>query len=174
MAEVLERVYAEIRERLEVSRAAVQEYERLEAALSALGPFEQHARSTPAGAGRRSRAARSASRRSRRSTGSRAPRGANREAVLRVLGERPGVSASELAGASGVDRSVLYGLLGRLVQRGEVTKEALPDGSHGYSLPRQGAPPAPARGPQAEAEAEGESPPEAAAQDASAPAEPSQ
>src|SRR5919206_3261250 len=100
MAELLERIHDEIRERLDASRAAVQEYERLEAALEALGPSAEPSRSAPAA--RRSRASRSAPRRSRRSTGSRAPRGANREAVLGVLAERPGVSASELSAASGV------------------------------------------------------------------------
>jgi hypothetical protein len=37
MSELLDRVRAEIRERLEVTRAAVDEYQRLEAALEALG-----------------------------------------------------------------------------------------------------------------------------------------
>jgi hypothetical protein len=37
MAELLERIHAEIRERMETNRAAVLEYELLEAALAALG-----------------------------------------------------------------------------------------------------------------------------------------
>jgi hypothetical protein len=37
----------------------------------------------------------------------RAPRGANREAVLRVVGERPGVSAPETAAVSGVSGGTL-------------------------------------------------------------------
>jgi hypothetical protein len=56
--------------------------------------------------------------------------------VLRVLAERPGVGASELAAAAGVKKAVLYALLSRLVDEGEIVKEALPSGSTGYALPR--------------------------------------
>src|SRR3954468_14016047 len=110
MAEILDRIHAQIRERLAASRAAAQEYERLEAALAALG-------GGPAAAPARAR---------RRPAGQpRAPRGANREAVLRALEERPGASASELAAASGVARTALYPLLNRLAESGEVVKEQL-------------------------------------------------
>jgi hypothetical protein len=119
MAEILDRIHAEIRERLAASRAAAQEYERLQAALAALG-----GPAAPAPA-------------RRRPAQPRAPRGANRAAVLRALEERPGASASELAAAAGVNRTVLYGLLNRLVERGEVAKEPLPGGSTGYRLRRE-------------------------------------
>jgi hypothetical protein len=122
MAEILDRIHAEIRERLAASRSAAQEYERLEAALAALG-----------GGGR----AKPAPARRRRPAQARAPRGANREAVLRVLEERPGASASELAAASGVGRTALYPLLSRLAERGEVVKEELPGGATGYRLQRE-------------------------------------
>jgi hypothetical protein len=121
MAEILDRIHAEIRERLAAGRAAAEEYERLEAALAALG--DGAAAPKPA--------------RRRRSAQPRAPRGANREAVLRALEERPGASASELAAASGVDRTALYPLLNRLAERGEVTKEQLPGGATGYRLLRE-------------------------------------
>lgn len=119
MAELLDRIHAEIRERLEASRAAAQEYERLEAALAAMGG-----------------PARAAAPR-RRPAERRAPRGANREAVLRALEERPGASASELATASGVARTALYGVLNRLIEAGEVAKEELPGGATGYKLLRE-------------------------------------
>jgi hypothetical protein len=116
MAELLDRIHAEIRERLEASRAAAQEYERLEAALAAMGgpAPRRRAPSEP-----------------------RAPRGANREAVLRALEERPGASASELATASGVARTALYSVLNRLIEAGEVAKEELPGGTTGYKLLRE-------------------------------------
>jgi hypothetical protein len=114
MAELLDRIHAEIRERLEASRAAAQEYERLEAALAAMG--------APA---------------PRRAAAPRAPRGANREAVLRALEERPGASASELATSSGVARTALYGVLNRLIEAGQVAKEELPGGATGYKLLRE-------------------------------------
>jgi hypothetical protein len=122
MAELLlDRIHAEIRERLEAGRAAAQEYERLQAALAALGSPPRAA--APA--------------RPRRATQPRAPRGANRDAVVRALEERPGASSSELAGASGVNRTALYGVLNRLIERGEVAKEQLPGGATGYKVLRE-------------------------------------
>ena len=64
----------------------------------------------------------------------RAPRGANREAVLAVVRDRPGVTASELAAASGVTGGTLYGLLRRLADQGELAKRELPGGQTGYAL----------------------------------------
>ena len=76
----------------------------------------------------------------------RAPRGANRAAVLAVVGERPGVAAAELSTASGVTKPVLYSLLKTLEQHGEIAREQLPGGATGYRLPspqRQASTPAP-------------------------------
>jgi hypothetical protein len=64
----------------------------------------------------------------------RAPRGANRAAVLAVIGGRPGVSARELAAISGVGGGTLYALLRTLTQRGEITQQQLPSGHTGYTL----------------------------------------
>ena len=66
--------------------------------------------------------------------GTRAPRGANREAVLAVVRERPGVTAREVAAASGVTGGTLYSLLARLTARGELAKRDLPGGQTGYAL----------------------------------------
>jgi hypothetical protein len=63
----------------------------------------------------------------------RAARGANRTAVLQVIGERPGVSARELAAASGVGGGTLYALLRTLAERGEIDKQQLPSGYAGYT-----------------------------------------
>jgi hypothetical protein len=67
-------------------------------------------------------------------TGGRAPRGAKRAAVLRVIGERPGVSARELAAASQVTGGTLYSLLRRLADDGTIEKRELPGGQTGYAL----------------------------------------
>jgi DNA-binding MarR family transcriptional regulator len=64
----------------------------------------------------------------------RAPRGANREAVLRIVGERPGVTASELAASSQVTGGTLYTLLRRLLDEGTLEKRELPGGRAGYAL----------------------------------------
>jgi hypothetical protein len=108
---------------------------------------------TSAEATRRSRAPRARGRaRSRPKAGrgaparQRAPRGANREAVLRVVEERPGASAREIATVSGVSGGTLYALLRTLIERGELEKRALPGGQSGYALapsPTDADPPAP-------------------------------
>jgi hypothetical protein len=141
MAEpLLDHIHSELRARVRELEPAVAEYEQLESADAVLAglavdqPGERRAAATTPSSPSPRRGARP-----RRSSGPRAPRGANRAAVLRVLEERPGVSVAELASASGVGRTVLYGLLKTLEQRGEVAKEQLPGGTTGYRL----APPAP-------------------------------
>jgi hypothetical protein len=54
--------------------------------------------------------------------------------VLEVIGERPGVSARELAAASRVGGGTLYALLRTLAERGEIEKQQLPSGHTGYAL----------------------------------------
>jgi hypothetical protein len=215
VSELLDHIQKEIRERLEASRAAVREHERLEAALHALG--DAGSRATRAVTGRRDSARASSARsagpsssshktanaaagsseraasgeakraasaggdsgaaparrrsggaaggRGQRASGSgtapaadagttgvapatggaaparkRAAPGANREAVLRVIGERPGVTARELAAASQVTGGTLYALLRRLVQERTIEKRELPGGQTGYALAASAAP----------------------------------
>jgi hypothetical protein len=204
VSELLDRVRREIRERLESTRAAVFEYERLEAALDALGDTGSRATRAVRGSGRAARASQAArgsraaakpstrARTSERRSGAsgtaeragrgrsgaasasagaagasgrerarsgasgrtdsaharsgvpapagtaaparkRAARGANREAVLRVVGERPGVTARELAAASTVTGGTLYTLLRRLTDEGTLAKRELPGGQTGYA-----------------------------------------
>src|SRR4051812_44324961 len=125
MSELLQRIQREIHDRAQASRAAVQEYRRLEAALAALdgvaGGAPRAARAQPPSAAERGPAARPKPRAAKR-----APRGANRAAVLRAVGDRPGVGVSELAAAAGVKKPVLYTLLSRLTDEGALVKQALP------------------------------------------------
>jgi len=66
--------------------------------------------------------------------GTRGPLGANREAVLAVVRERPGATAREVTAASGVTGGTLNSLLARLIARGELAKRDLPGGQTGYAL----------------------------------------
>ncbi len=66
----------------------------------------------------------------------RAPRGANREAVLRTVAARPGLTVRELTAATGVKPSSLPPLLRTLTDRGELEKRRLPNGQTGYALAR--------------------------------------
>jgi hypothetical protein len=140
MSELLQRIQGEIRQRRTASAAAVLEYERLQSALVALDGVAGAA--APRSVARTTNVTPTALARKapRRQPAKRAPRGANRDAVLRVVGDRPGVGVDELASATGVKKPVLYALLGRLVEQSELVKEALPSGSTGYALPRAGAP----------------------------------
>src|SRR3954467_9537810 len=206
MSEMLDRIRRELQERLESTRAAAREHERVRAALEALEhatrPLEKAARQAASGASRRGRSlaasarpasgqegsaatgsdtqprtsARPTSARQRRGPRSpksgggrpasrapttakpaaaaskprtraasgkparaRAPRGANRTAVLAVVRERPGVTASELAAASGVTGGTLYALLRRLTEQGELAKRELTGGQTGYAIDGSGA-----------------------------------
>jgi hypothetical protein len=66
----------------------------------------------------------------------RAPRGANRQAVLRTVAARPGLTLRELTSATGVKPSSLPPLLRTLTRRGELEKRRLPNGQTGYALAR--------------------------------------
>ena len=124
MSDLLERIHREIRERLAASRAAVEESARLEAALEALAGAQ-----TSDGAAARSATPAPAGQSARR----RAPRGANRGAVLAAVAERPGTSAGEIAASSGVTRRVVDAQLRQLVTEGLLVKRDLPSGRSGYS-----------------------------------------
>jgi hypothetical protein len=66
----------------------------------------------------------------------RAPRGANRAAVLRAVGARGGVTMRELGMATGVKGSSLPKLVRTLTLRGELEKIVRPDGQIGFVLAR--------------------------------------
>jgi hypothetical protein len=132
--DLLDRIERELRQRLEATRAAKHEHDRLEAALRALdGASSGSAASMASG-----RAARSAQgsrrRRASRARARRAPRGQNRERVLAAVRERPGATTAELAAVSGVERNTLYALLRTLVSRGELERHELPGRGAGYAL----------------------------------------
>lgn len=125
MAEdLLARVVREIRERSQLAQAAYEESRRLERALAALDPYPSRAGGSAPG--RRIRSRRPARRRAR------AARGANRDAILAVVRERPGVSAGEIAQATGIARSTVSPTLSRLVVAGTVERTELPSGGVGF------------------------------------------
>ena len=128
--ELLDRVMREIRERRARAQAAWEESRQLERALQALeGQQDRPAAPRPA--------------RPQRARRPRAARGQTREAVLRVVSQRPGVSAAEVAAVAGLERGLIQTTLGRLVRQDEVERFALPSGSSGYRLPSPTPPAAP-------------------------------
>jgi DNA-binding IclR family transcriptional regulator len=56
--------------------------------------------------------------------------------VLRTVADRPGVTSGELADATGIKRTTLSTLLGRLTRSGELEQQEQPSGLRGYSLAR--------------------------------------
>ena len=130
--DLLDRVLSEIRERLERSRAAYEESQVLERALAALGP---------GASARADRAvARAASTRRPAPRRRRAAAGANREAILAVVRERPGVSVGEVQAATGIARSSVSVVLTQLVGEGALQRDQLPGGGVGFSDARPGRP----------------------------------
>lgn len=134
LPDLLDRIREELNARLDELRPRVDEHGRLEAAMHALasvrlGPTSTASASAPVKTTKaRAQKMPPAKRRKR------APRGANRQAVLRAASERPGATSAELAGVSGVEPNTLSGLLGRLVKAGELQTRALPTGRTGYAL----------------------------------------
>jgi hypothetical protein len=113
------RVQREIRERLKQSRAAVLEYERLQAALQALDTMDDDT---------------TAKTRTRRRTRARAPRGANREKAVAAILDQPGITVAQLSGATGISKNVLYGLTRTLTERGEIERVDGGDGAVGFRM----------------------------------------
>ena len=133
MPELLDRIRQEISARLTELRPLVDEHARLDAAMHALGEAPKRAAvASPKSSPRQPkvRAQKTPAVKPRK----RAPKGANREAVLRAARGRPGATAAELAEASKVDRNTLNVLLSRLVKAGELQTRALPTGRAGYAL----------------------------------------
>jgi sugar-specific transcriptional regulator TrmB len=114
----LEARLSEIERELAGLEPLISERERIRAAL-ARPPFAGRARPATKGT-------------SARKSRSRAPRGANREAILGVVGERPGVSAAEISDVTKISRAVTYNTLAKLVEQGRLEKTQLPGGQTGY------------------------------------------
>jgi type II secretory pathway component PulJ len=122
MAEdLLDRIAREIRERASEARAAYEESQQLERALAAL---DADAGQAPKRSKRR--------RRGRPPGSSRARRGANREAILAVVRERPKSTAREIADATGIARNTVASTVTRLSASGTLERAELPAGGVGF------------------------------------------
>jgi hypothetical protein len=149
MPELLDRIRSDMSARLAELRPLVDEHTRLDAALQALGDVDSST-SVRAPAPRAPRSRSRAPKATPATARKRAPRGANRVAVLRAAEDRPGATNAELATLSGVQGATLHALLTRLVTSGELQKETLPTGRTGYAVVQSqsnaSAGPAPAAG----------------------------
>jgi hypothetical protein len=142
LTDLLGSIRAQLRTRLDELRPLVRENERLqeaEAALADGSPTSGKRASQPKrggsqarqGGGRRGGARRAGSR--RRSSSS-AEREVNREKVVALVRERPGITKAELKDAAGLSSAGVAQNLRRMLDRGEVREEALPGGAIGYRI----------------------------------------
>jgi hypothetical protein len=140
---LLPRLKKEIEARLAELRPLVAEVEQLENAKAALldgGPAAIASAAATARAARRAspRAARTAAPRraapraavpsapeaAEESNGGRAPRGANRDAILTLVEERPGVSVSEIASVTKIAKATVATTVSKLKRDGVLADEA--------------------------------------------------
>jgi hypothetical protein len=117
------RILREIRERLKKSRAAVEEYERLQAALHALDATNGAPAGTKRGRGGGTSKGRA-----------RAPRGANRDKVIAAIRDRTGITVGELALVTGISKNALYGVTRNLVEAKTLERVELPGGTTGFRV----------------------------------------
>jgi hypothetical protein len=134
MADLLDRIRSEMSTRLAELRPLVDEHSRLDAALQALSDADRRTPDPAAPVAAPAARSRSRGPQTPAPARKRAPRGANRLAVLRAAQDRPGATSAELATISGVQANTLHALLARLVKSGELQKETLPTGRTGYAL----------------------------------------
>lgn len=133
MADLVGQIQRDIEKRLAELRPLLAEKEQLESVLAAL-TNEQNGGAAP-----RTRAPRAAtspaagaSARAPYAGGKskRAPRGANREAILQVVRERPGVSASEVADVTKIAKPTVHTTISQLKRKGILE----PEGANGVKL----------------------------------------
>lgn len=131
MADLVGQIQRDIEKRLQELRPLIEEKEQLEAVLAAItngtaggAPAAPRARATTTRAAGRAPYAAGKSRR--------APRGANREAILGVVRERPGVSAAEVAAITRIAKPTVHTTISQLKRKGILE----PEGSGGVKLAR--------------------------------------
>jgi hypothetical protein len=133
---LLPRLKQEIETRLAELRPLIAEIEQLEAAKAALLARAELPTAVPAPAPARRRAQRNGSATRRRAAaapqraerdegdGERAPRGANRDAIVKLVEERPGVSVAEIASVTKIAKPTVATTVSKLKREGVFADEA--------------------------------------------------
>ncbi len=130
MADLVGQIQRDIEKRLQELRPLIEEKERLEAVLAALTNGSASTTAAPRARATTTRPAGRAPYAAGR--GRRAPRGANREAILTVVRERPGVSAAEVAEITRIAKPTVHTTISQLKRKGILE----PEGSGGVKLAR--------------------------------------
>jgi hypothetical protein len=135
MPDLLDSIRRELRARLDELRPLVREFQRLEDAHRALGDGPAiRPRRGGGSKGAEARPGSAAQAGPRRRSNSAAEREANRQKILRLVGERPGITKAELKDAAGTSGAGVAQNLRRMLDRGDVHEEALPGGATGYRI----------------------------------------
>ena len=135
LTDLLDSIHAELRTRLDELRPLVREYERLQQAESALAdgsPTSGKRAGQPKRSGSQARRGSAQRAGSRRRSSSSAEREGNRETVLTLVRERPGITKGELRDAAGLSSAGVAQNLRRMLDRGQLREEALPGGATAY------------------------------------------
>jgi hypothetical protein len=135
MPDLLDSIRGQLRARLDELRPLVREYQRLQDAARALGDGPA-ASPTRAGGSKRAERGRDGGARAgtRRRSSAADEREANRQRILELVRERPGITRAEVKDAAGVSGAGVGQNLRRMLDRGEVQEEALPGGATGYRI----------------------------------------
>ncbi|HEY4276630.1 MAG TPA: winged helix-turn-helix domain-containing protein [Conexibacter sp.] len=133
MADLVAQIQRDIEKRLRELRPLIEEKDQLEAVLTALNGEARAVAPAPRAA--RPRASSGASSTPSRAPyaggkSRRAPRGANREAILKVVGERPGISAAEVAEITNIAKPTVHTTISQLKRKGILE----PEGANGVRL----------------------------------------
>jgi hypothetical protein len=126
MAQSLDQLKRQLRERLTELQPLVDEYAQLERAAAALGDETAAAPD----AARPAKPARS--RKPSATSSPRAPRGANKTAVLATIDERPGVTVGEIAAVTGIAKPLIYNVTRTALGKGEIEPVDLGGGRKGF------------------------------------------
>jgi hypothetical protein len=133
MADVFTRVQRELQDRLRRVEAELAATDGLRAEKAQI----EHALALPPFVDAEPARARTSARPSRpRAPKVRAPRGANRAAVVAAVERMPGATAGEIAAAARVGRAQVYALLRAGVERGALRVVELAGGQNGYQVAR--------------------------------------
>jgi hypothetical protein len=137
LTDLLDSIRAQLRTRLDELRPLVREYERLQAAEAALAggaPTSATCLVQPTRGGSQARRGNARPAGVRRRSSSSAERQVNREKVVALVRERPGITKAELKDAAGLSSAGVAQNLRRMLDRGQVREQALPGGATSYRI----------------------------------------
>jgi hypothetical protein len=122
VADLLDTIQAELRDRLKELRPAVTEVEQLQAALAALGASE-------AAASNVSRGGQGGS-----PTSKRAPRGQNKARIYAAIEAKPEATVSDIHDATGIAKPLIYNTTRGGLEKGDLARISLAGGHQGFKL----------------------------------------